>query len=60
MTSTEIKKQLHCYIEMIEDETKKKKPNIYELLGMITEEEAEEMEKAIAETGGKIYPDDWK
>ena len=46
--------------EMIEDETKKKKPNIYELLGMITEEEAEEMEKAIAETGGKIYPDDWK
>ena len=41
--------------EMIKDETdfkeiKKKKPNIFDIAGMITDAEAEEMKKAIAET----------
>lgn len=37
-----------------------KKPSIYDFVGIITKEEADEMKKAIEETCEIIHPDDWK
>ena len=39
---------------------KRKKNSIRDFMGVITEEEASEMTKAIEETCEKIYSDDWK
>ena len=36
------------------------KSNIYDFVGVITEEEAEQMKKAIKETAEIINDDDWK
>ncbi|MDR0792664.1 MAG: hypothetical protein LBE82_05110 [Chitinophagaceae bacterium] len=37
-----------------------KKPSIYDFVGILTKEEADEMKKAIEETCETIHPDDWK
>ena len=37
-----------------------KKPSVYDLLGVITEQEAEKMKKEIEEACENIHEDDWK
>ena len=39
---------------------KKKKPGIYDFVGILTKKESNEMRKAIEETCETINPDDWK
>ena len=39
---------------------KKKKPSIYDFVGILTKKESGEMRKAIEETCETINPDDWK
>ena len=39
---------------------KKKKPSIYDFVGILTKKESDEMRKAIEETCETINPDDWK
>jgi len=39
---------------------KKKKPSIYDFVGILTKKEAGKMRKAIEETCEQIHPDDWK
>ncbi len=41
-------------------EKEKKKPSIYDFVGILTKKESNEMRKAIEETCETINPDDWK
>ena len=43
-----------------EQSREEKRPSVYDLLGVISEEEAEQMKKEIEESCENIHEEDWK
>ncbi len=62
VTSEATLKELEGVLKKSEKKSsaKKKKPGIYDFVGILTKKESSEMRKAIEETCETINPDDWK
>ena len=59
LSNEKVIEKLEGFLKM-EKHKEDKKPSVYDLLGVISEEEAEKMKKDIEESCENIHAEDWK